>query len=82
LGVGANDSTPEKFTVTKPWRRPRPTQDCSASKEEELLYWRHSIILGQGHAFCFESRVVYGDDSILSEYFNCDKNQTKNCTIL
>jgi hypothetical protein len=37
LGVGcdANDSTPEKFIVTKPWRRPRPLQGCSATKEEE-----------------------------------------------
>jgi hypothetical protein len=32
---GANDTTPGKFTVTKPWRRPRPTQRSSASKEEE-----------------------------------------------
>jgi hypothetical protein len=26
LGHAANDPTPEKYTVTKPWRRPRPTQ--------------------------------------------------------
>jgi hypothetical protein len=32
---GANDTTPENFTVRKPWRRPRPTQSCSASEEEE-----------------------------------------------
>jgi hypothetical protein len=39
LGVerGANDPTPERFTVTKPWRRPRPTQGCSGSKEELVL---------------------------------------------
>jgi hypothetical protein len=35
VGRGANDPTPEKFTVTKPWRRPRPTQGRRASKEEE-----------------------------------------------
>lgn len=26
IGRGDNQSTAEKFTVTKPWRRPRPTQ--------------------------------------------------------
>jgi hypothetical protein len=31
-----NDPTPEKFTVTKPWRKPRPTQDCSPSKDDKL----------------------------------------------
>jgi hypothetical protein len=36
VGRGANDPTPEKFTVTKTsWRRPRPIQGCSISKEEE-----------------------------------------------
>jgi hypothetical protein len=35
VGRGAHDPTPEKFTVTIPWRRPRPTQGSSASKEEE-----------------------------------------------
>jgi hypothetical protein len=37
LGVvrGAKDPTLEKFTVTKPWRRPRPPQGCGARKEEE-----------------------------------------------
>jgi hypothetical protein len=37
LGIGSivNDPIPEKFPVTKPWRKPRPTQGCSASKEEE-----------------------------------------------
>jgi hypothetical protein len=35
FGRGANDTTPEKFTDTKPWRRQRPTQSYSASKEEE-----------------------------------------------
>jgi hypothetical protein len=37
LGVGGviNNPTPEKFTVAKPWRRPRPTKGCSASKQEE-----------------------------------------------
>jgi hypothetical protein len=44
LGVGclANDSTPEKFTVTKPaetneggpWRRPRPTEGCKPVQEK------------------------------------------------
>jgi hypothetical protein len=32
---GDNDHTPEKIAVTKPWRRPRPTQGCGASNEEE-----------------------------------------------
>jgi hypothetical protein len=44
VGHGANDSTLEKFTVKepekklllKPWRRPRPTQGCSAFEREEL----------------------------------------------
>jgi hypothetical protein len=43
LGVGRGASNPilENFTVTKPtqwrgpWRRQRPTQNCSSSKEEE-----------------------------------------------
>jgi hypothetical protein len=37
LGVerGSNNPTPEKLTATKPWRKPRPTQGCGASKEEE-----------------------------------------------
>jgi hypothetical protein len=36
VGHGAN-RIPEKFTVTKPspWRRPKPSQGYSASKEEE-----------------------------------------------
>jgi hypothetical protein len=35
LGVRrwANNPIPEKSAVTKPWKRPRPTQDCSASQE-------------------------------------------------
>jgi hypothetical protein len=34
MGVGrvANDPTPEKFTVMKPWGEARPTQGYSASK--------------------------------------------------
>jgi hypothetical protein len=35
VGYRASEPTPEKFTVTKSWRRPRPTQGCSISKEEE-----------------------------------------------
>jgi hypothetical protein len=37
-GVGrrAKYLTPENFTVAKQWRRPRPTQGCSTSKEEGL----------------------------------------------
>lgn len=35
VGCGANDPTPGKFTVAKPWRRPKPTQGCSASTEEK-----------------------------------------------
>jgi hypothetical protein len=35
VGCGANNPTPEKFTVIKPWRKPRPTEGCSTSEEEE-----------------------------------------------
>jgi hypothetical protein len=37
LGVkrGANNPIPEKITVMKPCRRARPTQVCSARKQEE-----------------------------------------------
>jgi hypothetical protein len=35
VGRGAIDLIPEKSTVTKPRRRQRLTQGCSASKEEE-----------------------------------------------
>jgi hypothetical protein len=38
-GHGANDSTPDKFTVTKPWRRQRHTQGFSASKGEEIFLY-------------------------------------------
>jgi hypothetical protein len=45
LGVwrGANDPNPEKFTATKPWRRPRPTLGCGDSKgeEETIIYHAH-----------------------------------------
>jgi hypothetical protein len=44
VGSGANDHASEKFAVTNPWRRPRPTQGCSASEEEDIeryrLQWR------------------------------------------
>jgi hypothetical protein len=58
LGVwhGTNNPIPEKYTVTKPWRRPRPMWGCCASKEEDLtngsitsgipqlkVYWTTSI---------------------------------------
>jgi hypothetical protein len=33
VGRGAKDSIPEEFSVTIPWRRLRPTQGCSDSKE-------------------------------------------------
>jgi hypothetical protein len=38
LGVGRGDNnyTPGIFIVTKPWRRPRHTQGCSARKEERF----------------------------------------------
>jgi hypothetical protein len=35
VGRVANDTTPKKFTVTKPWRKPTPTQGCSASEDDE-----------------------------------------------
>jgi hypothetical protein len=40
LGVwlGANDYTQGTFTVMELWRRPRPTQNCNASKEEKEVY--------------------------------------------
>jgi hypothetical protein len=34
VGHGANYPTPENFAVTKPRRRPKRIQGCSASKEE------------------------------------------------
>jgi hypothetical protein len=34
VGRGAVDPTPEKVTITKQWRRPRPELGCSASEEE------------------------------------------------
>jgi hypothetical protein len=36
VGHGANNTTLEKFTVTKPSKWRRSTQHCSASKEEML----------------------------------------------
>jgi hypothetical protein len=36
VGRGANDPTPEKFAVSKPGRRPRTIQGCSAGKEVEM----------------------------------------------
>jgi hypothetical protein len=41
LGVGRG-ATPEEFTVTKPRRRPRPTEGCSTSKLQEgyEVTWR------------------------------------------
>jgi hypothetical protein len=36
-GRGANNPTPDKFTVTKAWRRPRHIQGCSANKEEDIM---------------------------------------------
>jgi hypothetical protein len=52
LGVarGANDPIPEKFTATKPWRRPRPAQSCSASEEvgEQIDIEELVICLEQG----------------------------------
>jgi hypothetical protein len=37
FGVGrrASEPIPEIYTVTKPWRKPRTTQDCNACKEDE-----------------------------------------------
>jgi hypothetical protein len=39
VGRGPNDGTPEKFVVTKPWRRLGPTQGCSTGKEEKNHYF-------------------------------------------
>jgi hypothetical protein len=35
VGSGGNDPTPEAFIVWKQWRKPRQTQGCTASNEEE-----------------------------------------------
>jgi hypothetical protein len=37
VGRGANNPTPKNLMILNLWRRPRPTQGCSASKEEEEL---------------------------------------------
>jgi hypothetical protein len=37
LGMGANNPIPEKCTVMKQGRRPRPIQVCSTSKQEEIF---------------------------------------------
>jgi hypothetical protein len=34
-GREANGISPEKFTVTKPWRRSRTAQGCSARKKKK-----------------------------------------------
>jgi hypothetical protein len=57
LGVvrGADHPTLEKFTVTIPRRRPRPTQGCSASREgeekeeEEEEEWIVRDVEGRGY---------------------------------
>jgi hypothetical protein len=36
--MGANNPTPEKCTITKQKRRPRPMQGCGTSKEEMFCY--------------------------------------------
>jgi hypothetical protein len=45
LGVGrwSNDPTTEKFTVTKPWRRPITTKGCSATKKEETVQMKEQV---------------------------------------
>jgi hypothetical protein len=57
LGVGrwAYYPTPEKLTVTKPRRRPRSTQGCSGSEEEE-----NSLSRSEGHV-----RSVPGSNDLL-----------------
>jgi hypothetical protein len=45
-----NEPTPLKFTVTKPWGRPRPTRWCGASKlevEENHLYSLYEQMMRQ-----------------------------------
>jgi hypothetical protein len=34
----------EKFTVMKPWWKPRPTHDCSASKEDIVKTDYHASV--------------------------------------
>jgi hypothetical protein len=47
----ANDPTPEKFTVTKPWRKPRPSKDNKLiivvlSNIKRITVFLHSGLLG------------------------------------
>jgi hypothetical protein len=48
-GRGANDPTADKFTVTKPWRKPRSTQGCSDSREDTfVIYVKSDIYIYKG----------------------------------
>jgi hypothetical protein len=40
---GVNDPTTGKITFAKPWRRPKPTQGCIASKEEEEVVHNRNV---------------------------------------
>jgi hypothetical protein len=48
VGTGDDDPTPEKFTVAKPWERPRPTQDCRRRKRKRMIisFSRNSLLRG------------------------------------
>lgn len=54
---GANDPTPEKFTVSKQRRRPRPKQGCGARKEEEekgyIINWVMDLQCGGKFSLSF-----------------------------
>jgi hypothetical protein len=56
-GRGAKDITPEYFTVTKPWRRPRPRQGCSACKQEENI-WRISYLMPNQKTFSKQQQIT------------------------
>jgi hypothetical protein len=57
-----NDNTLGKFIVTKPWRRPRSTQGCSASKEEAGNVRQRNTVL---ESFILLSKRLYTIDYLV-----------------
>jgi hypothetical protein len=57
VGHGADNPTLEESTVTKPWRKPRPTQGCSASKKEVVVLWANNDVLEEYSASVFRVKV-------------------------
>jgi hypothetical protein len=64
VGRGANDPTSEKFTVMKPWRRPKSTRGCSVSKKEEEAgnVRERNMVL---ESFIFLSKRMCGIDYLI-----------------